>query len=155
MFASTIIRENNLKISRVCHVITRSQSSTQGGKPNKFKQWRRSQGNHFFKKNLHISLQVLLKLESSPQRRLNLRNWENVMIFYVFWMRGRTFRSVSNRRNGKDCEHRYRGEEYTQEIRSCCECGMFSPIYKKIVYESDDVDNYVYFMCLMSLGVML
>lgn len=33
-------------------------------------------------------------------------------------------------------------EEYTQEIRSCCECGMFSPIHKKIVCETDDVDNY-------------
>lgn len=33
-------------------------------------------------------------------------------------------------------------EEYTQEIRSCCECGMFSPIRKKIVCETDDVDNY-------------
>ena len=29
-------------------------------------------------------------------------------------------------------------EEYTQEIRSCCECGMFSSIYNKIASSSDD-----------------
>lgn len=30
-------------------------------------------------------------------------------------------------------------EEYTQEIRSCCECGMYSPIYKKIA--TGDLDD--------------